>query len=135
MPLTTASAAITPGDTDATFLVPGHELWMPRSIFAIADRAAGGAPDRSYTLVISDGSNVVAQVGALDAGSEPGTCDVTFANAPAAAVNAGTVGITLAPLAPLRLPAGYTLTISITNAVAGDTWVLATCWYDFVLSG
>lgn len=134
MPLTTAFASVTPGAPDVTFLVPGHELWMPRSIFAIADRAAGGAPDRSYTLQISDGANVVAQVGAVDAGDEPGTCDVTFANAPAAAVNAGTVGITLAPLAPLRLPAGYTLTVTIVNPAVGDTWVTAVCWYDFVLS-
>lgn len=135
MPLTTAIAAIVPGDPSVNFLVPGHEVWSPRSIFAIADRGAGGAPNRSYTLVVTDGTNIVAQVGADDAGAEPGTCDITFANAPAASVSAGTVGISLAPLAPFRLPAGYTLTVNINNAVAGDTWVFAACWYDFVLSG
>lgn len=134
MPLQVATAAITPGITSVTFLVPGHEVWMPRSLFGIADRGAGGTPNRSYTLVITDGQTVVAQVGALDAGADPGTCDVTFANAPAAAVAAGVVGITLAPLPPLRLPAGYELVLNITNAVAGDEWVTAVCWYDYVYS-
>lgn len=135
MPLATAVATVVPGDLGVSFVVPGHEIWSPRSIFAIADRGAGGAPNRSYTLIITDGSQIVAQVGAADVGIEPGTCDVTFANAPAAAVASGSTGITLAPLAPLRLPAGYILQVNINNAVAGDTWVSGVCWYDFVLSG
>lgn len=112
-------------------VVPGHQTWYPRSFFAIAQRGAGGAPDRSYLLTISDGTNVVATVGADDNGTEPGTCEITWAQTPAATVAAGATGVTVAPLAALVLPAGYQILGSILNPVAGDAWVSATAWFDY----
>lgn len=134
MPLQIAQAIIAPGDQFVAFLVPGHEIWTPRTIRATADRAAGGAPNRSYMLTIGDGQSIVAQVGAADAGSEPGTCDITWANMPAASSASGSLGVTVAPLGPFRLPAGYRLIATIDSPAAGDQWIDAVCWYDYVYS-
>lgn len=113
-----------------TFTVPGDQTWYPRSFRANAQRASGG-PDRAYTLVITDGTNVVAAIGADDAGDEPGTCEVTWCDTPAASVHAGAVGVTVAPLPPLVLKPGYIITGTIVASAAGDTWVNAIAWFDF----
>lgn len=131
MLLQVVTALLNPGDTGATFTVPGHEIWTPRAVYAVADRGVGGTPNRAYTLSIITGDQIVAQVGALDAGAEPGVCNVTFANTPAASVAAGSIGITVAPLAPIRIPAGYVISVTIDNPVAGDEWESAVCWTDF----
>lgn len=122
-----------PGDTQIHFVVPGHQSWSPLSFRGTASRDTGGAPDRSYSLVVTDGTNVVALVGADDNGSEPGLCDITWCDAPAATVAAGNRGVTVAPLPAMRLPAGYTVSLVINNAVGVDAWVDAVAWYDYVL--
>lgn len=134
MPLQIAQAILPPGALTVTFLVPGHEIWTPRTVRALADRGAGGAPNRSYMLTIGDGQNIVAQVGAADAGTDPGSCDVTWANMPAASSASGALGVTVAPLGPFRLPAGYLLTATIDSPAAGDQWTNAICWYDYAYS-
>lgn len=133
--LTTLAATITPGDQSFTFTVPGDKLWTVRSVIAVASRAVGGAPDRAYTLVVNTSTGPVAAVGAPDRGTEPGQCTVTWANAPASAVDAGNLGVVLAPFNPPVLYPGYTITGAIIAAAGADTWLRATVWYDFTLTG
>lgn len=114
------------------FEVPGHQIWTPRSFYAVAQRDVGGAPDRSYLLTISDGTNTVVSVGADDAGDEPGTCSITWAHTPATSVASGAVGVSVAPLGPIVLPSGYQVLGSIVNGAPGDGWLSATAWYDYV---
>lgn len=133
--LDTTAAVITPGATTFRFLVPGDKIWAFRSVLAVATRAAGGIPDRSYQLVVATSTGPVAAVGAQDAGAEPGTCTVTWANCPASAVDSGTFGVTVAPFNPPTLQPGYTITGTILNPAAGDQWELATAWYDFAYTG
>jgi len=116
------------------FVVPGHQVWLPRTFTALANRAAGGIPNRAYTLTITDGTSVVARVGAADAGTEPGTCQVTWGNTAANAIGAGGVGTSVAPLGPFTLKPGYVITGTIENPAVGDAWVSASCWTDFVYS-
>lgn len=133
MLLTVTAATIPAGGGQFYFTVPGHQRWTPRSVYAVASRAAGGAPDRSYLLTITNGTDVVANVGAADNGTEPGSCDVTWALCPAASVASGPVGVSVAPLAPMVLPAGYLIGGSIIAPAVGDAWVSAVCWYEYVL--
>lgn len=130
--LTTLAAVIAPGATTFTFLVPGNQLWSIRSVYAVATRDAGGAPDRAYKLTVSAGATIVALTGAPDAGAEPGTCAVTWANAPGGSVDSDDLGFVLAPFNPPQLQPGYTIAGEITNAAGADEWASATCWYDFV---
>lgn len=116
------------------FTVPGHQRWTLRSVRAVCARAGGGAPGRAYTLIVTDGTNEVAVAGADDAGTDPGTCSVTWANTPAASVAAGSAGVVVAPIGALILPAGYTISGVIVGAVAGDHWTSAVAWYDFALA-
>lgn len=132
MLLTTSEATIVQPTLQFLFVVPGDQRWVLRSIRAICARDVGGLPVRAYTLVTSDGSNIVAAVGAADAGTEPGQCSITWANVPAAAVASGSDGIVVAPLGPVVLPAGYTVAGNIVGGAALDTWVSAVAWYDFV---
>lgn len=134
MLLTTTNAEINPGDQQFTLLVPGHQIWSPRSVYAVATRAVGGAPDRSYLLTITNGTNTVANVGAVDDGAEPGTCTVTWTLCPAAHVASGADGVTVAPLAPMTLPGGYVILGSIIAPAVGDEWTRALVWYDYVMS-
>lgn len=113
------------------FQVPGHQIWKPRSFRATATRGAGGAPDRSYLLTITDGTNVVAAIGADDAGTEPGSIDVTWALMPAAVSSAGAFAVSVAPLAPFSLRPGYQITGTILGAVSGDAWTDVVAWYDY----
>jgi hypothetical protein len=121
--------------TTFTFTVPGDQQWTIRSVCAVATRAAGGIPNRAYTLVVTNGTVTVAAVGADDAGTEPGSCTVTWANTPGGTTASAATGISIAPLGPLVLPPGYKLTGTIVGAVAGDTWASAVAWYDYTYTG
>lgn len=131
MLLSVQPAEITVASTRFVFVVPGHQRWSLRSVFAEASRDVGGAPNRTYTLTITDGTTTVAQVGAADAGNEPGTCQITWANTPAASVFSGTQGITVAPLPPVTLNPGYDIIGEITNGAPADAWITAVAWFDF----
>lgn len=94
-------------------------------------RDVGGAPDRAYVLTVTNGSDTVASSPADDSGDEPGTCTVTWANAPGAKVTAGSSGYVIAPLSLPALDSGYVVSGTIINPAAGDSWDFATAWYDF----
>jgi len=132
--LDTAAAEIDGTTTTFTFLVPGHQVWYPRSVIAVASRASGGLPNRAYTLTFATSTGPVAAVGAQDNGTEPGTCVVTWCPCPAASVEAGSEGVSVAPIPSLQLNPGYTIVGAIVESAAGDTWLSATCWYDFAYS-
>lgn len=134
MLLTTLAAELAPGDQTFTFVVPGDKQWKIRSVYAVAARDTGGAPDRAYTLTVATSTGIVLAVGAADAGSEPGDCTVTWTNAPGATSEAGMHGVTLAPFNPPTLQPGYTIVGTIVNPAAADEWSLATVWYDFALT-
>lgn len=114
-----------------TFVVPGNEVWRLRSVRADATRFAGGAPDRAYSLTITDGTSVVLAVGAGDAGDEPGVCSITWTDADPSVTTAGADGVSVAPVAPLALTRGYVIIGTILNPAAGDTWADAVAWYDY----
>lgn len=120
--------------TTFTYVVPATEIWSLRSVVALAARGTGGAPDRAYRLVITDGTNVVSAFGAADAGDEPGLCRITWCNAPAGADHSGAEGIVSAPMVAKACPTGYTIVATITGAVAGDSWVSGLVWCDYTLA-
>lgn len=130
--LTVKAASVVGTVTTWSLTVPGNQLWYPRSFVAVASTTVGGSPNRAYTLGITDGSNLVAKVGAADAGTEPATVTVTWANVPSAASTSGNIGTTVAPLPALILKPGYVITGTIINSHAGDTWASALCWYDYI---
>lgn len=132
---TTVSATITPGAPTFSFLVPGDKLWSIRSIVAVASTATGGAPARGYVLTVSTSTGPVLVVGASDAGTEPATVTITWANAPGSTVTAGAIGTVVAPFASPVLRPGYTIVGTIDNPAVGDTWVSATVWYDYTPTG
>lgn len=125
---------VPPTFTTVSFIVPGHQQWRPRSFHAVANKVVGGSPIRSYVLNISDGTNTVASVGAVDDGAEPGTCEVTWAPTQAAHSSSGTTGVTVAPLAEFLLPAGYEIDLIIVNPAIGDGWLSAVAWVDYSYS-
>lgn len=133
--LNTDVADLAPGDQTFSFLVPGNRVWHLLSVYAVCDRAAGGAPDRAFLLTVSYQVATVAQVGAADAGGEPGQCSVTWADTASSSVGSGGVGIAVAPVPKLKLPPGYIITGSIVNPAAGDRWTSAVCWYDYTETG
>lgn len=104
-------------------------------MLAVASTASGGQPNRGYTLGITDGTSLVAQVGADDGGDEPATVTATWADAPAGIVSSGSLCTVVAPLPALTLKPGYVITGTIVNAVTDDTWLSALVWYDYVASG
>ncbi len=114
-----------------TFVVPGHQQWTLRSVRADVSRDVGGAPMRAYTLTVTDGTSVVAQAGAQDAGTEPGTTSITWCDCPAGAVSAGSDGVVVAPLPNLVIPAGYVITGTIVNPFGADAWLDANVWLDY----
>jgi hypothetical protein len=118
--------------TTFSFVVPGHQLWMVRSVVAVASTHVGGQPNRGYTLTIARGTTTVAKAGADDAGTEPATVTVTWADMPASSVGAGNVGTSVGAVTFPTIEPGYVLTGTILNSVAGDAWTSATCWFEFV---
>ncbi len=116
------------------FVVPGHQRWTLRSVRADATRAVGGVPNRAYRLDITDGTTTVTMSGASDAGTEPGTCSITWTDTLPSATAAGADGIVTAPLVAVRLEAGYHLIGTILHPAAGDAWVDAVVWFDYTLT-
>lgn len=125
----------TPPDTIAgvvfTFMVPGREEWVLRSVIAHADRQVGGVPNRAYLLEITDGTTDLAAVGAPDLGTEPGTCSITWGPLSPAATASGPGGVVVAPLPGFRLLPGYLIVGTIQNPAGGDQWASAAVWLDF----
>lgn len=117
--------------TAFTFVVPGHQRWTLRSVHATAQRAVGGIPTRAYVLEITNGTTDVALAGADDAGTEPGTCSVTWCLAANSAVAAGADGFSVGSVGNLILEAGYNVIGRIVNGAAGDQWVTPAVWFDF----
>jgi hypothetical protein len=118
--------------TTFTFVVPAGEIWSLRSVVVNVTRGAGGAPGRAYRLDITNGTSVVSAFGAADAGTDPGTCEITWCQAPAGADATGNAGIVSAPMRADRCPTGYQIIGTITGSVAGDLITAATVWCDFV---
>lgn len=135
MPLTTLAADIDTPTTGFIFTVPGDKFWKVRSIIAVASKDAGGTPDRSFLLTVATSTGPVLAVGAADVGDEPGTCTVTWTNAPGSHSAAGAAGFSLAPFNPPTLDPGYTIVGTIEDPAPADTWLSATVWYDFALTG
>jgi hypothetical protein len=115
-----------------TFVVPAGEIWSLRAVNATAARGAGGTPGRAYRLDITDGTSTVSAFGAQDAGTNPGTCQITWCGAPAGADATASAGIVSAPMKADRCPTGYTIVGTITGAVAGDQWTVTSVWLDYV---
>lgn len=134
MPVTTLAADIEQPTVLFQFVVPGDKFWKIRSVLAVCSKDVGGAPDRAYLLTVSTSTGPVLAVGAADAGNEPGTCTITWTNAPGAASSAGAAGVSVAPFNPPTLDPGYVITGSIESPAPADTWVSATVWYDFALT-
>lgn len=117
--------------TEFVFVVPGDQLWIVRSVVATVSTDTGGQPDRGYLLSVTDGTNVVAQSGNQDGGTEPAVGTLTWANAPMAESEAGNTFSALAPFPNLTLKPGYNIVGTIVNPVGVDAWVNALVWYDF----
>lgn len=120
--------------TTFVFQVPGNERWTLRSVRADVNRAVGGAPNRAYSLSVTDGTSTVAQAGADDAGAEPGVTSITWCDCPAGTVAAGSDGVVVAPLPNLTVAPGYQIVGTIIGAVAGDQWADALVWLDYLLT-
>lgn len=132
--LQVTKAVVTGTVTTWSLTVPGNHIWYPRSFIAVAATQAGGAPNRAYTLSITDGTSLVGKFGAVDAGTEPATVTITWTNSAQGDVTAGAIGVVVAPMASPILKPGYVITGTIVNPAAGDTWVSALAWYDYTLS-
>jgi hypothetical protein len=118
--------------TTFTFVVPAGEVWSLRAVNATCARGAGGTPGRAYRLDITNGTTTVSAFGAQDAGTDPGACEITWADCPAGADATGNAGIVTAPMKADKLPTGYQIVGTITGAVAGDAWDSASVWFDFI---
>ena len=68
---------------------------------------------------------------ASDAGNEPATVTVTWANSGPTAVTAGNVGVSVTTFPTLQLDPGYQLVGTIVSGHAGDRWTTAAVWADF----
>ena len=132
MLLTVAAKPNTLTATKFTFVVPGNQIWRVRSVVATVNTGTGGQPNRGYTLQYTDGTTVVAQVGADDGGTQPASGTITWANAPGGISAAGSTFSSIAPLADTNLRPGYNIIGTIVNSVAGDAWQTAIVWYSYV---
>lgn len=128
--LQTSKAVAVGALTPFTFTVPAQYTWKLLTVVAVCSTHAGGAPNRAYRLTITDGTNAILSTPAADAGTEPATVTVTWANAQPSAITAGNVGVSLGPLAEKLLLPGYVITGTILNGVASDQWTSAVAWYD-----
>lgn len=123
-------ASAVAANTPFTLTVPGQRTWRVLSVVAVLSRAVGGTPNRALRLTITDGTNTVMSSPALDAGTEPGTLTVTWANAtPTAVASAGT-GVSLGPLPTITVLPGYVFSGSVTNGAVADQWTSAVVWVD-----
>lgn len=131
MLLTVDAAPDTPDAFTFSFTVPGAQQWALRSVVATVSTDTGGQPSRGYLLQVTDGTNLVAQVGNADNGTEPATGTLTWANAPAAGSSAGALFTSVAPIPSLVLNPGYTIIGTIVNPAGADAWLTALVWYQF----
>lgn len=113
-----------------TWVVPGNQQWTLRSVYCTVTTVDDGAFLRLYTLVITDGTSVVAQVPISDGGTV-GTGSITWAPAPASVDQILGQFVALAPLPKVQLNPGYHVNVQIVNASAGDTLATPAVWYDF----
>lgn len=122
------------GDTSVIWTVPGDQEWSLRSVCVRVTTGAGGTPNRSYLLQLTDGSNIVATIGAFDGTADPATGTVTWCNAPGAISTAGSVFVSNAPVPGVTLLPGYTVEAFVSHSQAGDAIDTAAVWYDYVLT-
>lgn len=127
-------ADIDPGGRFFEVTVPGNEKWTVLAVCATVTRGAVVDAGRGYLLQIAASGFALGAVGAVDPGSGPGTCVVTWADAPASAAAFGNDGFVVAPFASTRLDPGYLLVGSITHSHGGDFFDVVTCWIDYVPS-
>jgi hypothetical protein len=129
--LKVVTAPAVAANTPFVIIVPGQETWRVISIVGVCSRAAGGIPNRSFQLAVGDATRTVVVTPAADAGTEPGTCTVTWCNGNPAAVSAGATGVSLGPLPNIDIPPGYRLTGSVLSGTVTDQWTSALAWVDY----
>lgn len=132
---TTISADITAPTKSVTFLVPGDRTWLVRSVFALVNKANSGGAERAYTATVQTSTGVVAAVGAPDAGTEPGQCEITWADVSGSTSAVANFGVVVAPMHLPPLAPGYTITLAVIGGAAGDSFASAIVWYDYVPTG
>jgi hypothetical protein len=130
MPAIVVTAPAVGANVPFTFTVPGQQTWTILAVSATLSRAVGGTPNRALQLAITDGTTTVYVSPAADAGTEPGTLTVTWANATPSAVSSGATGISLGPLGPVVCAPGYVITGTVLNGVVTDQWTRAAIWVD-----
>ena len=130
MALKVIRAAAVAANTAFTVTVPAQEVWRVLSVCAVVSRAVGGVPTRSFQLALSDGTSTFVTSPAVDAGTEPGTCTVTWCNANPAAVSSGATGVTVGPITAVVLNPGYKLIGTVLAGNAADQWTSAVVWVD-----
>lgn len=131
MALKVVVAPAVAANTPFVIIVPGQETWRVISVAAVCSRGVGGTPNRAFQLAVGDQTKTVVTTPASDAGTEPGTCTVTWANGNPSSVASGSTGVSLGPLAPITIPPGYRLTGTVLNGVAADQWTSALAWVDY----
>lgn len=131
MPLKVVRAAAVAANTPFVVTVPAQEIWRLQSVVGTLSRAVGGTPNRAVRLTITDGTSLVLASPAADAGTEPGTLTVTWANSTPTTSSSGATGTSLGPLPPLTCLPGYILTGTVLNGVAADQWTAAAVWVDY----
>lgn len=124
------NAPAVPANTDFVFVVPGNQRWALHTVCATVSRQVGGLPNRQFQLTIRNGTDTLVVSPAADAGTEPGTCTVTWANCSPLSVASGATGIALGPIPEMTLFPGYTITGAILNSAFNDQWTIATAWFD-----
>ena len=128
----TTPTTITP--TTFTVAVPGLEVWSTRTVCVTVQRAVGGAPNRAYLLSVFNNVDIVAQAGADDGGTEPGSARITWCGAPKSVTVDGSLATIVAPFPSTRLDGGYVLEGTILNPAPGDAWSTVAVWTDYVTS-
>ncbi|HET9247701.1 MAG TPA: hypothetical protein VFO15_17995 [Xanthobacteraceae bacterium] len=131
MPLTVVRASAVAANVPFTVTVPAQQQWRVFSVCAVVSRAAGGIPNRAYQLALSDGTTTFVTSPAADAGTEPGTCTVTWCNGSPASVASGATGVSLGPLTPVVLNPGYKLIGTVLNGTVTDQWTSAVVWVEY----
>lgn len=132
--LTTYTAVAVAANTPFRFTVPGAKVWRILSVVGTLSRAVGGLPDRSLSLTITNGTQLILASPATDAGTEPGTLTVTWTNATPSAVSSAGTGVTLGPLPVVTCQPGYVLAGTVINGAGADQWTRAVAWVDEMAS-
>jgi hypothetical protein len=112
------------------FQVPGQYAWRILSVLAHADRQNGGTGVRAFQLSIASGAQPLVNVAAVDTAPDPGVMSVCWAPVLPGTTALVTDGAATIPLPEFVVPAGYIVTGTILNPVAGDLWADAAVWVD-----